>query len=104
MQNGEAPVDPPVFPVGAEKAKVTPVACRENVEVLAGARDDRNMALIHRHGNNEIVSDDILHTTAVAAGSFLAVFKKYFEPLPNGQNIPCLYQFARHQKYPPCSG
>ena len=67
--------------MNAKKAKMASISCGQHVKVLPYAWYDWNMALIYGHSNNEFIIDDVFHPACIAGGSFLAVFKEYFQPL-----------------------
>ena len=64
-----------------EEPIVTSISSGEHAKILANPRNYGNKAFVHRHGHNELVTDNVFHTTCIAGDSFLAVLKEYFEPL-----------------------
>ena len=83
VQNGKLSFIVAVTMMNAEKSVVAPVPGREHIQVLTDARDDRNAAFIHGHGDNEFIPGDIFYAARVALGPLLAVLKEYFQPLPD---------------------
>ncbi|EGK57471.1 hypothetical protein HMPREF9081_2308 [Centipeda periodontii DSM 2778] len=81
MKNGNAPLMASVTAMHAKEAIVASVPCRKHIEIFADVRNHRNTAFVHRHGNNEVISDNVLYTTRVAGDFLLVVFKEYFQPL-----------------------
>ena len=83
-QRRKAPIIAAMAAMYTKEAIVTAIASCQYIQILTRAGDDRNQPLIHRHSDDEFVTDNILDAAGVARSPLLGVFKEYFKPLSNG--------------------